>query len=176
MENKEQVKLAQDWLEKDRSVTTKEWGDIKAGLSAINNKARAWDALEKLTPDDFQFSWCSSMSGTEISNSALCAIRWKMNRLLAPPQPKDPLEELQAEIKRLATWPLGSLELMISVDKLLEVVNKTIVELKKKQTDPLGELEEFIESEKWRPQSEAPGYVISASTLLSVIRRLRGEK
>jgi hypothetical protein len=71
--------------------------------------ARAWDELENAI----------SRGGVFTKGYLL----EELQRLLNP-TPKDPLEELYQEVKRLARWPLGESELMVGVDPLLEIIRR----------------------------------------------------
>jgi hypothetical protein len=70
----------------------------------IRNKARAWDALEE---------WLHIQKNLEDKPTEpyrTCrGILHKMSNLLAPPQPKGPLEELEEGIKEMPYGCKGSL-------------------------------------------------------------------
>jgi hypothetical protein len=88
MESEEQqVEYARDWLRDcGWEHQTEHCRKTLAGLLLIDRKARAWDALEKYGFD----------------NDCLLMLA-EMEKILSPPQPKDPLEELEEFIDN-ETW------------------------------------------------------------------------
>jgi len=142
----------------------------RAATRECDKLARAWDTVYKEMQEQ----------------TGLCAAwhREFMDNALTP-TPKDPLEELRVVIKKVSVWRLGSNKLMIAVDPLLEVVNKTLDELKREQVehlDPLEELEQTIKNmTPWGMShvgpntSTQPKILLNREDVLAEIRRLRGK-
>lgn len=72
------------------------YGDMPTdeAVRECDRKARAWDALQEWVNNNA--NWMGSYSGIFIQNK----VQKAMSRLLPSSQPKDPLDELETELKR----------------------------------------------------------------------------